>query len=318
MLRISQRRNSSGINGLNAQPHQQHLGKLLLAQRVTIAGMVLGALLASGKLIFGWLGHSTAVMADGLENTVDLFGSGLVLYALFVATKPPDQQHPYGHGRSETIAGLAVGFVLAASGALICFESLRRLRSVTDVPHSFALWPMIASVVVKSTMTAGKLYYGRKLGSSALKADAWHDGVEILSGVVALGAVSLSLYDHEHFAAADHWGGFAVGLLVLVTALYVVRQTSDELMDVMPGADRIDRIRIVAMEVNGVLGIEKTFARKVGLQYHVELHVEVDPQMSVRDSHDVATTTRFLLRDRLDWISDVIVHIEPFNGQSPE
>lgn len=205
--------------------------------------MVVGGSLSAIKLIVGWIGHSTAVLADGLENTGDLFGSGLVLYELHIASRPPDREHPYGHGRSETIAGLAVGFLLGASGLAICFESVRRLHIRTEVPHLYAVWPLIASIAVKTGLSLGKFRYGRRIGSAALVADAWHDGIEIVSGFVALAALALTLYDPEHFAAADHWGGFAVGLIVLFTALHVVRDTSDELMDAMPNEERIERIK---------------------------------------------------------------------------
>jgi cation diffusion facilitator family transporter len=288
--------------------------KLALAKRVTAMGMAVSGLLSATKLLVGWIAHSTAVFADGLENVGDLFGSGLVLYALNVASRPPDREHPYGHGRSETIAGLAVGFLLGASGIVICYQSVRRLHFKTELPHLYAIWPLIASIAIKTGLSLGKFKYGRRLSSAALLADAWHDSVEIVSGFVALAALALTLYDPEHFAAADHWGGFAVGMIVLFTALHVVRDTSDELMDAMPNEQRIQHIRHVALSVPGVLGVEKIYARKAGLQYYVELHLEVDPQMTVQDSHDLATRTRFLIREQLDWIADVVVHIEPFHA----
>jgi cation diffusion facilitator family transporter len=297
-----------------AQQSEQHLRKLALAKRVTLIGMAVSGSLSAAKLLIGWVGHSTAVFADGLENAGDVFGSGLILYALYVASTPPDKEHPYGHGRSETIAGLAVGFVLAASGLVICYKSVRRLHTVTEGPHLFAIWPMVASIVVKGGLSVAKFAYGKRLGSAALQADAWHDGIEIASGFVALIALALTLYDPEHFTAADHWGGFLVGLIVLITAVHVVRDTSQELMDAMPADERIEHIRRVALSVPGVLGVEKTYARKTGLDYHVELHLEVDPKMTVQDSHDLATATRFLIREKLDWVADVIVHIEPFTG----
>jgi cation diffusion facilitator family transporter len=300
--------------GLSPQFNEHHLRNLNLAKRVTAIGILVSLLLATTKLVVGWLGHSTAVFADGLENTGDVFGSGLVLYALFVASKPPDKEHPYGHGRSETIAGLAVGFLLAVSGLAICYGSFRRLHAATEAPHLFAIWPMVASVVVKGGLSAGKSRYGKRLGSAAIQADAAHDGIEIVSGVVALLAVALTLYDPEHFAASDHWGGFIVGLIVLLTAFHVVRDTSQELMDAMPADERIEHIRRIALGVPGVSGVEKTYARKTGMQYHVELHLEVDPQMTVQDSHHLATATRFLICEKLDWVADVIVHIEPFTG----
>jgi cation diffusion facilitator family transporter len=302
------------FNRLVAHLTEQHRRKLALAQRVTLIGMSVSGALSAAKLLVGWIGHSTAVFADGLENAGDLFGSGLILYALYVASAPPDKEHPYGHGRSETIAGLAVGFVLAASGFVICYESFRRLHTATEAPYFFAIWPMVASIIVKGGLSIGKFVYGKRLESSALQADAWHDGIEIVSGFVALSALALTLYDPQHFAAADHYGGLLVGLIVLLTAFHVVRDTSQELMDAMPDAERIDRIRQIALGVPGVSGVEKTYARKTGLEYHVELHLEVDPKMTVQESHDLATATRFLIREKLDWVADVIVHIEPFTG----
>ena len=253
----------------------------------------------------------TAVFADGIENTVDLFGSGIVLFSLHLAAQPPDSNHPYGHGRSETIAGLAVGFLLGVSGLFICYQSLHSLRQRSHTPEFFAVWPMLMSIFAKAGASIGKLSYGRKLGSEALIADARHDGVEIVSGIVALTAVGLSIYDPTYFASADQWGGFAVGLFVLGTASYVIREASSELMDVMPEKRRIDQIRRVAFGVSGVLGVEKVFARKTGLNYHVELHLEVNPNMSVRDAHAISSETRFLIRKELDWVADVVVHIEP-------
>jgi cation diffusion facilitator family transporter len=293
---------------------EQYLRKLALAKRVTLIGMAVSGSLSAAKLLVGWIGHSTAVFADGLENGGDVFGSGLILYALHVASIPPDKEHPYGHGRSETIAGLTVGFLLAASGLVICYESFRRLHTRTEAPQLFAMWPMVASIVVKGALAIGKLTYGKRLGSTAIRADAWHDAIEIFSGFVALIALALSLYDQEHFAAADHIGGFIVGLIVLLTALHVVRDTSRDLMDAMPDDERIQQIRRIALAVPAVSGVEKTYARKTGLQYHVELHLEVDPRMTVQDSHELATTTRFLIREKLDWVADVVVHIEPFTG----
>jgi cation diffusion facilitator family transporter len=292
----------------------EHRRRLTLAKRVTAIGMMVSGTLSASKLVVGRIAHSTAVFADGLENAGDLFGSALILYALHVASKPPDSDHPYGHGRSETIAGLAVGFLLGATGIAICYESIRRLHVRTELPHLFAIWPMIISIIVKTGLSFGKFRFGRRLGSAALVADAWHDGIEIVSGSVALLALALTLYDPQHFSAADHLGGFAVGLIVLFTALHVVRDTSNELMDAMPSQRRIDRIRNVALSAPGVKGVEKVYARKTGLQYHVELHLEVDPQMTVQDSHELATRTRFLIREKLDWIADVVVHVEPFHG----
>jgi cation diffusion facilitator family transporter len=280
---------------------QEHRRKLALAKRVTAIGMAVCASLASTKLLVGWVAHSTTVFADGLENTSDLFGSGLVLYALYIASKQTDKEHPYVLGRSEPIAGLAGGFLLGASGILICYESFRRLRASTEHPHLHAIWPLIGSIAVKSGSSLAKFAYGHRLGSAALLADAWHDSVEIISGLVTLIAFALTLYDPTHFAAADHWGGFAVGLIVLFTAFARSEGHQRRTHGRDAKQERIERIRNMALSAPGVFGVEKTYTRKSGLQYHVELHLEVDPNMIVQESHDLATRTRFLICEQLDW-----------------
>lgn len=298
---------------LIARLDDQYGRKVRLAQRVAVIAIAVNVVLSVAKLVVGRLAHSTAVFADGIENAGDLLGSGIVLFGLHVAARPPDQEHPYGHGRSETIAGLAVGFLLAVSGVFICYRSLHSIHRTPPVPAFFAVWPLLASIVAKAVVSMGKLTFGRKLQSAALIADSHHDRVEIVSGIVALTAVGLSIYDPAHFAAADLWGGFAVGLIVLATAAYVVRQTSGELMDVMPEQRRIEQVRRVVLSLAGadVLGVEKILARKTGLTYHLELHLQLNPRMTVQDAHAIASEVRFLIRKELDWVADVVVHIEP-------
>jgi len=142
-------------------------------------------------------------------------------------------------------------------------------------------------------------------------ADAWHDGVDILAALAALVAVSFTILAPHQFQSADHWGAFAVGLIVVFTGLRVARDTSLQLMDTMPDYQTMARIRQVALCVSGVHGVEKCYARKTGLQYHVDLHLEVDPDISVRQSHDIATQVRIAIKEKLHWVADVLVHVEP-------
>jgi cation diffusion facilitator family transporter len=156
-----------------------------------------------------------------------------------------------------------------------------------------------------------KFRYGRRLHSAALTADAWNDAMDTISAVVALVAVGLTLSDPGRFAHADRYGGFAVGLIVIAAGLRVSRETAMQLMDTMPGEPLIAEIRSAAMSVPGVLGVEKCYARKTGLKYHVDLHLEVDPEMTVRRSHQLAHEVQLCIMGRLDWVADVLVHVEP-------
>lgn len=282
-----------------------------IGQRVAIAGMVVSGSLAIVKIVAGLSGHSTAVVADGLESAGDVFASGFVLLGLTLAARPADENHPYGHGRAETLTGLLIGLALAATGALISYESLRRLGQPRLVLAAYVVWPLVASVLAKAALASVKFHYGRKIGSAGLIADAWNDTKDTGSAIAALIAVGLTLSDPARFFNADRYGGFIVGLMVVSVGVRVARETAMQLMDTMPNEGLMKQIRAVASTVPGVRGVEKCFARKTGLRYHVDLHLEVDPEITVRQSHEIAHNVRYQVREQLDWVADVLVHVEP-------
>ncbi len=283
----------------------------LAGRRIAIASILVSAGLAAAKITIGLHASSTATVSDGIESAGDVLASGLVLLGLIIAGKPPDAEHPYGHGRLETLSALAVGMLLAATGLLIAFESLHLSRDSSQTPAAYAIWPLIGSIGIKSIMSASKRHYGRKIQSSGLIADAWNDTVDILSGTTALLGLGLTLLAPERFSAADRIGGSAVGVIVIFVGIRVVRDTVVQLMDTMPDPEAMARIRMAGLAVPGVLGIEKCFARKTGLKWHVDLHLEVDPAMSVFESHEIATQVKEKIRSEVDWVADVLVHVEP-------
>jgi cation diffusion facilitator family transporter len=207
--------------------------------------------------------------------------------------------------------------ILAVAGGGICTHSLERVNQLHRPPAVYGIWPLLGSIAVKAVLSTVKFRFGRRVQSAALIADAWNDTVDILSGFAALTALGLTLYDPSRFLAADHYGGFAVGIIVVITGVRVVRETSLQLMDTMPGEAVMQRIREVARTVPGVVDVEKCYARKTGFQYHVDLHLEVDPEITVRESHNIATEVRIQLKENLDFIADVLVHVEPAPARVP-
>ncbi|MGC8792917.1 MAG: cation diffusion facilitator family transporter [Bryobacteraceae bacterium] len=291
--------------------------RLRTGRRLALASIATSGALAVIKILVGWMAGSTSVVADGLESASDVLASTVLLFGLAVAAKPADEHHPYGHGRFEMLTGLALGFLLAVAGVGIAVKSVLRIGEVHQPPAAYGMWPLIGSILAKGVLSGVKLRYGRRIKSAALVADAWNDTLDILSGAVALGALGMTLYDPSRFLAFDHYGGFAVGLIVIFLGLRVVRETSLQLMDTMPAAELMDAIREAARSVPGVLGVEKCYARKTGLQYHVDLHLELDPDLTVRASHDLASQVRDRIKQELDWVADVLVHVEPYQGPGP-
>ena len=271
----------------------------------------MSAALAASNIGVGLMTGSTAVVATGLELAGDVLSSAVVLVGLILAARPADDNHPYGHGRIETLAGLLVGIFLVSGGIGVAYRSLQAVDDPHGPPGVAALWVLVASMVVRALMSVLKFRAGRQIGSASLVADAWNDAVDILSAGAAFVAVALTRMDPTRFLAADHYGGFAVGLIVIGTGLRVARDASLDLSDTMPVPARMNELRKVVLDVPGVQGLEKLLARKTGLQYHIDLHLEVDPEMTVRASHEIAHLVKERVRGRLPWVADVLVHVEP-------
>ena len=289
-----------------------------IGQRIALAGIAASALLATLNIAVGLYARSTSVVATGVEFAGDVLASTVVYVGMLVAVKPADSNHPYGHGRVETLAAFAVGMILVAGGAGICWTSLQAIGEPHPPPGPSAIVALIIAIVVRSVMSALKFRAGRRIRSASLVADAWNDTVDILAAFAALTAVGLAMYDSRRFLAADHYGGFAVGLIVILTAVRVLRDASLELMDTMPESSMIERVRLSATAVPEVAGVDKIYARKTGFRYHVDLHIEVAPEMTVARSHEVAGIVRSHVRDELPWVADVLVHVEPLEESSKD
>lgn len=281
------------------------------AQRIALISIGISAGLSALKIAIGNMAGSTAVVADGLEAAGDVVASAVVLFGLTVAARPPDEDHPYGHGRIETLSGFTVGMMLALAGAGIALNSFRHIYAPHAPPLAYAVWPLLISIAIKTMLSIWKFRTAKSIRSDGLKADAWNDTVDILSGVVALIAVSVTLYDPQRFGVADAIGGCGVGGIIIFLGLRVVRETTLQLMDTMPDPALLAEVRSIAESVPGARKVEKCFARKTGLQYHVDLHLEVDPELTVRQSHAIAGEVRTRLKAQLEWVADVLVHVEP-------
>jgi cation diffusion facilitator family transporter len=290
---------------------EQRLGREeLIGRRIALISVSIGAAIAISKIAVGAQVGSAAVTSDGLEAAGDVLSSGFVYAGLLLAAKPPDLEHPYGHGRYETLAGLAVGAILLLAGSAIFWHGFSTFSKPTPLP-TYALYPLVASVFIKTGLAAAKIRVGRRISSMSLQADAWHDMTDLFSTFVALIAVGLTLVNPVRFSSADHVGGMFIGIIIFSLSISVVRRTVDNLLDTMPDPGKLAEIRSVALSVPGALGIEKCFARATGLRYHVDLHLEVDPEMTVRDSHEIATRVRNAVKKMLPWVADVLVHVEP-------
>ncbi len=281
------------------------------AKSIAIISIAAGLSLAVIKLAAGWWGNSLSVLADGVESAGDVVASLILWIGLQIAGRPADDNHPYGHGRFEILAGQAIGMFLGLSGSWLIWSAWNRIGGVNEAPNPLAIWTLVISIVVKLLLAQWKKRRATALGSAALDADAQNDWLDVVSGLTAMLCLGPTLWQPQAFRDADAYGGALVGCLVVILGLKVLRDSSYALLDTMPSEERLEEIRAVAAKVEGAWGIEKVLARKTGFQYHVDLHLEVNPNSTVYQAHQVSGAVRRRIRDEVPWVADVLIHIEP-------
>lgn len=290
-------------------PHRRYQRGL----RLSLAGLLVNATLGLVKLLAGLLGNSTALLADAVESLTDIGGSLIVWRGLSIASRPADADHPYGHGRAEPLAALIVAVMLFAAGLGVAVEATRGLLHPGAVPHAFTLAVLIVVIVVKETMYQLARRAARSAGSAALLADAWHHRSDAITSLAAAAGIAIAVFGGPAYAQADDLAAlFAVGVIFL-NAYRILMPPLNDLMDREP-PELIGDVRRVAEHVPGVAGVEKVYARKTGLRYHVDMHLEVDPEMTVRQAHEVAHAVKDALRLAVTNVEDVLIHIEPYRA----
>ncbi|HEV2434485.1 MAG TPA: cation diffusion facilitator family transporter [Verrucomicrobiae bacterium] len=287
------------------------LNRLQRGLRATFTGMAVNVVLSGTKLTAGIAGHSHALVADAVESFADIFSSLIVWRGLVVAAAPADEDHPYGHGKAEPIASAIVAAMLLGAALWIAITAFGEIMKPHQSPAPFTLVVLVAVVAVKEGLFRFVSREGRAVDSSAVKTDAWHHRSDAITSVAAGIGISVSLIGGKGFEAADDVAAIAAAGVIAWNGWHLLRPALNELMDTAPGHEVIDQIRQIAATTPGVDRVEKCFVRKVGYQYFVDMHVEVDPQMTVLHSHEIAHEVKDKIRDTMPSVNDVLVHIEP-------
>jgi cation diffusion facilitator family transporter len=274
-------------------------------------GIALNALMAAAKIAGGVLGNTYALIADGVESLLDIFSSALVWAGLRVASRPPDENHPYGHGKAESLAGLLVAlFVLLAAG-WIGWHAVKEIVTPHRGPHWGTL-PLLAVIIaVKFAFSRRLVRAGREAGSTALGIEAWHHYADALTSAAAFIGIGIGVAGGKGYESADDWAALVACVVVAWNGVSLARRALDDVMDVAVPRAFEEQIRLVAAAVPGVRGLEKCRIRKSGLHHLVEIHVEVDGTLSVHAGHEIARAVKRALLASPHRVGDVVVHIEP-------
>ncbi|HEU5081227.1 MAG TPA: cation diffusion facilitator family transporter [Opitutaceae bacterium] len=281
-------------------------------------GIGLNLVLAIVKIAGGIFGHTYALIADGVESLLDILSSGLAWAGLRMAARPPDADHPYGHGKAESIAALLVSIVIFGVAIWIARDAIHEILTPHHGPHWGTL-PLLAAVICV------KIYFSRKLGTFGTEANSTVVGIEAghhysdaLTSAAAFIGISIALVGGKGFEAADDWAALAACVIIMSNGVGFFRQAVSDMMDTaVPFAVEVD-VRKLASSVPGVLGIDKLRVRKSGLSHLVDIHVEVDGELSVKRGHDIAGAVKHRLLGSPLHIVDVLVHIEPAPERSAQ
>ena len=283
--------------------------------RLTIGVLLVNTLLAVAKFVTGWVGNSYALIADAVESWADVFGSLVVLGGLRIAARPADQDHPYGYGKAEPLAALFVAMLLFLTGCGIAAASVREIITPHHAPAPYTLFVLLAVVAIKETLHRVMRKEAESIGSSAITVGSSPSLVSSgmnFSAAAAVG-IGVALVGGEGYERADDYAALLAAGVIVFNAVRLTRSPLAELMDAEP-TDLVQRVRMIAQAVPNVSAVEKILARKCGLRYRVDMHVEVSPQMSVARAHEIAHDVKDAVRTQLPQVEDVLIHIEPARG----
>lgn len=276
-----------------------------------LAGVVINAILAAVKITAGILGNAYALVADGIESTSDIISSLIVWAGLRFSLRRPDETHPYGYGKAESLAGIAGALALLLAAALIAAQSVREILTPHHLPHWSTLVVLAAVVATKETLARWVSKRGRQFGSTALESDAWHHRSDALTSLAAFIGISIGLVGGPGYEAADDWAALVACVVIGFTGVRLLGLAIRDILDRSPSREYEQKVRDVALHVPGVLAIDKVRIRKSGLMYLVDIHVQVAGDASVREGHAIGGRVRWTLRHSPLRIADALVHIEP-------
>jgi cation diffusion facilitator family transporter len=282
------------------------------ASQAALLGLVVNLALGVAKLVSGIVGGSFALIADAVNSLGDVLTSLIVLIALHVAQRPPDEEHPYGHSRAEAIAGSNVGLLLIISACFVGWEALQRVTNRGELPAIWMLWVAAANAAIKEALYRYKIAVGRRTGSSAVIANAWDHRSDALCSLAVLAGLGAVRLGGPEWHWADEISALFVVAVIAWTAVGLIRTSASELMDVQAEPDLVKGVREAALSIDGVKGVEKLWVRKSGIEYFVDIHLEVDPQLTVSEGHTIGHKVKDRLLDEFPMLRDVLVHLEPF------
>lgn len=292
------------LDAVNSERTRRGIGAARLALGVN-------AVMVAVKVTAGLVGNSYALVADGVESTLDIFSSLIVMRGLAVASREADEEYHFGYGKAESIAAAAVSIMLLVAALGISVEAVRELVTPHHAPAPFTLLVLVLVVAVKEGLFRRMLRVGQEVRSSAVTADAWHHRSDAITSAAAFVGIGVAVVGGPAWAPADDMAALVASGIIAFNGVRLLRPALHDLMDRAPERDVLDRVERVAGGVKGVQAVEKIQARQAGIGYFVALHVEADPSISLEAAHLLGHQVKDAILEALPTVLDVLVHMEP-------
>lgn len=298
------------------QPGSDQQEKWKIGKKTVLIGLGISMALVLVKGSAGIIGNSYALVADALESLSDFVGSIVVWVGIRYASKPPDIEHPYGHGRAETLVTFVVVGILMATAMYIIYQSVVNILTPHSLPAPFTLIVLAMVILLKEGMYRYAVHRSKITGSTSLRAEATHHRSDAITSIAAFIGISIALLLGPGYEAADDWAALIASGVIIINSYRIFKPAWGEIMDQQNHQDLVQEIKRIATTIEGVKDTEKCYIRKAGVNYMVDLHIEVEGSISVFKGHEIAHRVEHLLKDSSLGIIYVSVHVEPYSINS--
>lgn len=306
---------SRGFDKVCRSPMRQPPPRNERGIRAAQVGLLVNAVLAIVKVLSGIIGHSYALIADGIESTTDVFSSAIVWSGLAVAGRSPDEDFPFGYGKAEPLTAAVISVMLLGAAIGIAVQAGREILVPHHLPAPFTLAVLAGVVVLKEMLFRRVDAVAEDVGSVAVRADAWHHRSDAITSAAAFVGISVALIGGRGWEPADDYAALVSSLVIAINSVRLVRPAIGDLLDRAPDSD-IRREVIAAVErLEGVRATEKLRIRRVGLGYFADLHVQADPHLSLYDAHVLSGHAKHAILTQVPSVIDVTIHMEPFESR---
>ena len=287
--------------------------------RVTLVGSAVNIILTLFKFVAGFIGHSSAMLADAVHSLSDFVTDVIVLFFVHISSKPQDKGHDYGHGKYETFATTMIGLALFAVAISIIVTGATKIAAWVGgaelpAPGTLAFWAALISIVFKEAVYQYTVIRGRKLKSQAVEANAWHHRSDALSSIGTTVGIGGAIFLGQRWTVLDPIASIVVGAFIVKVSFDLLKSGFGELMECSLPDEVESEIVEIAAKVDGVSNPHDLRTRRIGNRYAIELHIYMDGNITLTQAHDKATEIEELLREKYGEETHVAVHVEPKEG----